>query len=247
MTIYAFGPAKSQAAFGSGLLRLLAAGLLLTALPALRAADERILPPSLPKEQRDNLLRFLKDHETPRRYVPKGAKVVDAAPPEADAEITATKDKPIKQYTVRIATHRPVPGEERVTRADVYYYRPNPTRGKPGLTVKYTVDLTTGKPVGDVEVLTRTHTPVSREEVTEAAEAVKERLPAVKALYRGRKAGAVRWEYLQMKILRKRGKFEPGDRVLRFVFRAEPREGEEPPAPIPVLVNLSRDLIQLDR
>src|SRR5205085_2777098 len=131
-----------------GPLRLAAVGLFVAVLPLLQAADERMLPRSLPKEQRANLLRFLRDHETPKRYVPKVAKIVDAPPSEADAEITATKDKPIKQYTVRIMPHRPVPGEKQPTLADVYFYRPNPAKGKPGITVKHTIDLTTGKQVG---------------------------------------------------------------------------------------------------
>lgn len=226
--------------------RLAAAGLLLALLPALRAQDERMLPASLPKEQRANLLQFLKSHEAPGRYVPKGAKIVDAPPPAADAEITATKEKPIKQYTAQITPHRPVPGEEVVTKADVYYYRPNPAKGKQGITVKYTVDLTTGKPIGEPEVMTKAHTPVSREEVSEAVAEAKAKVEAVKRLYEGRRAGAVRYEYLQMKINRKSERFEPGDRVVRFVFTADPMEGEKPPAPVRVLVNLTKDLVLLD-
>jgi hypothetical protein len=224
----------------------LAAGLLLASLAALQAADERTLPSSLSKEQRANLLQFLKGQENPTRYVPKGAKVVDVAPPKADAEITATKDKPIKQYTAQITPHRPVPGQEQVTRADVYFYRPNPEKGKQGLTVKYTVDLTTGKPVGEAEVLTRAHTALSREELAEAVAAAKEKSEAVKALYKGREAGDVRWEYLQMKINRKSEQFEPGDRVVRFVFTANPDENDKTPAPVRVRVNLTKDLVIRD-
>jgi len=187
---------------------------LFVSLSVLHAADERLVPASLPKEQRDNLLQFLKSNETPTRYVPKGAKIVDVAPPPADAEITATKDKPIKQYTVQVTPHRPVPGQEKVTKADVYYYRPNPEKGKQGITVNQTVDLTTGKQIGETEVLTKAHTPVSREELAEAVAAVKENSEAVKALYQGREADAVRYEYWQMKINKKSGQFEPGDRVV---------------------------------
>src|SRR5262249_35467345 len=99
----------------------LAVGLAFACLSALYAQDDMVLPASLTKEQKDNLLRFLKEHGTPTRYVPKGAKIVDAPPPASDVEITATKEKPIKQYTVQITPHRPVPGEEQVTKADVYY------------------------------------------------------------------------------------------------------------------------------
>jgi hypothetical protein len=226
--------------------RWLAVVLFFTVLSALQAADRRMLPASLPKDQQDNLLRFLNEHEKPARYVPKGAKIMDSPPPAADTEITATKDKPIKQYTVGITPHRPVPGEEKVTRADVYFYRPNPARGKQGITIKYTVDLTTGKPTGQTEVLTKAHSPVSREELAEAVALVKERSEAVKKLYEGRPAGAVRWEFLQMKINRKTAQFEPGDRVVRFVFRATPQDEERPPAPVSVLVNLTTDRVFAD-
>jgi hypothetical protein len=229
-------------AIGPG--RWVAVGILFTILPTLiRAQDERMVPKSFPKEQRANLLQFLKDHETPTRYIPKGAKIGDAPPPAVELKITATKDRPIKQYTVQITPHRPVPGEEKVTRADVYFYRPNPEKGRPGITVKHTVDLTTGKQVGETEVLTKAHTPISREELAEAVAAVKDKSEAVKSLYEGRDVKAVRWEYLQMKINRKSAQFEPGDRVLRFVFTANPLEGEKAPAPVRVLVNLTKDTV----
>jgi hypothetical protein len=225
--------------------RTVVGAFLLAALPAL-GADDRILPASLTKEQKDQLSKFLEDHAAPNRYVPKGAKFVDQAPPATDAEVTATKDKPIKQYTVQITPHRPVPDEERVGKADVYYYRPNPEKGKPGITVKYTVDLATGRQVGDTEVMTKAHTPVSREELAEALATVKEKSEPVKALYKGRDADAVRWEYLQMKINRKSEQFEPGDRVVRFVFTANPAEGQDAPAPVRVIVNLTKDLVIAD-
>jgi len=222
--------------------RLAAAALLLAAVPAL-AADERVVPASLSGPQRQNLLKFLKENEAPDRYVPKGARFGDAPPPAADTAITATKDRPIKQYTVQVTPHRPVPDMPEVNRADVYFYRPNPEKGKPGIAVKYTVDLSTGAPVGEPEVLTKAHTPVSREELAEAVAALKEKSPAVKALYAGRAEGAVRYEYLQMKINRKSEQFEPGDRVVRFVFTANPIDGQDPPAPVRVIVNLTKGTV----
>jgi hypothetical protein len=212
---------------------------------AARAADDKILPASLSADQKDKMLKFLKAHEAPDRYVPREAKFVDGKPPAADAEVTGTKDKPIKQYTVQITPHRVVPDQESVTKADVYYYRPNPEKGKPGLTVKYTVDLTTGEQIGETEVLTKAHTPVSREELAEAVSAVKEKSEAVKALYTGREAADVTWEYLQMKINRKSAQFEPGDRVVRFVFTATP-VGNREPTPVRVIVNLTKDTITAD-
>jgi hypothetical protein len=210
------------------------------------AQDERSLPASFSADQKANLLKFLKENGTPERYVPKDAKFADAAPPAADKDITATKDKPIRQYTVQITPHRPVPDEPVVGRADVYFYRPNPEKGKQGITVKHTIDLATGKQVGETEVLTKAHTAISREELAEAVAAAKEKSAPVKALYAGREANAVRWEYLQMKINRKTEASEPGDRVVRFVFTANATDGQDAPTPVSVLVNLTKDTVVAD-
>src|SRR5262249_10216140 len=148
--------------------------LLTVPLAGLQAQDKDVLPP-LPNDQREKLQRFLQDHSKPDRYIPADAKVVDSQPSEAEKKISATAEKPIKQYTVQIMSHRPVPGEEQPTRVDVYYYRPNPEKGKPGVTVKYTVDLTTGKQVGETEVSYKAHTPISREELAEAVALAKEK------------------------------------------------------------------------
>jgi hypothetical protein len=204
------------------------------------AADEPIVPTSLAKEQRENLVKFMKAHETPDRYIPAGAKFGDDPPTKAEEEIKATKEKPIKQYTVQVTPHRPVPGQEQVTKADVYYFRPNPEKGKHGITVKHTVDLATGEQIGETEVLTKAHTPISREELAESVAAAREDSPAVKALYEGREEKAVKWEYLQMKINRKSDQSEPGDRVIRLVFTATPGENEAAPAPVRVIVNLTK-------
>ncbi len=217
-------------------------GLLLGLVSTLHAADDKVLPASLSADQKDNLQKFLKAHETPDRYVPKEAKFGDVKPPVADAEIAATKEKPIKQYTVQITPHRAVPDQEQVTKADVYYYRPNPEKGKPGITVKHTVDLTTGKQIGETEVLTKAHTPVSREELADALASVKEKSELVNSLYKDREASDMKWEYLQMKINKKSDQFEPGDRVVRFVFTASPI-GNQEPTPVRVIVNLTKDTI----
>jgi hypothetical protein len=220
--------------------------ILFLCVSTLPAQDERTLPGSLSADQKANVLKFLQEHKTPERYIPKGAKFADTAPPAADADITATKDKPIRQYTVQITPHRPVPDQPVVGKADVYFYRPNPEKGKQGITIKHTIDLATGKQLGETEVLTKAHTAISREELNEAVAAAKEKSDAVKRLYAGREEGAVRWEYLQMKINRKSEASEPGDRVVRFVFTANPVEGQDPPTPVSVLVNLTKDTVVAD-
>jgi hypothetical protein len=220
--------------------------LMLLLGPSAFSADEKTLPASLSGEQRENLLKFLTAHETPERYVPKGAKVIDAAPLATESEIVATADKPIKQFIAQITPHRPVPGEEAVTKADVYFYRPNPIKGRQGLTVKYTVDLKTGQPIGETELLTKAHMAISREELAEAVALAKEKVPAVQSIYKDRAPSEVRWEHLQMKINRKSADYEPGDRVIRFVFMANALEGQPAPTPVRVVVNLTKDLVIQD-
>ena len=110
--------------------------------------DKDVLPPQLTKEQRENLQRFLEKHERPDRYLPPDAKVVSPQPSSVEVKDESKPGQPVKQYMVQIISHRPVPGEEQVKRVDVVYYRPNPERGKPGITVRHTVDLATGEQVG---------------------------------------------------------------------------------------------------
>src|SRR5438128_4256965 len=117
-------------------------GLTLTA--AARAqppAAPDILPPQLTKEQREHLLNFLRKHEKPDAFVPRDAKVIGPQGTGVELKAESAPAKPVKQYMVQITSHRPVPGEEQPQRVDVYYYRPNPEQGKPGITVKHTVDL----------------------------------------------------------------------------------------------------------
>src|SRR5262249_6479752 len=150
----------------------------------LRAADEKLIPPQLPKEQQANLLRFLQSHEKPDRFLPPDAKLVGTPPPNVVLKVESPPGQPVKQYTVQITSHRPVPGQEEVKQVDVYYYRPNPEKGKPGITVRHTVDVTTGNQVGPTEVLLNQHTPISREELAEAVELAREKSAATQDLYK---------------------------------------------------------------
>jgi hypothetical protein len=215
----------------------------------LRAADADMVPSNLPPEQKANLLRFLQDHEKPDRYMPAGARIVrppsDSAP-AADAPDSALPppNTTIKQYTVQIISQRPVPDQPTPQRVDVYYYRPNPEQGKPGITVKHTVDLTTGKQVGDTEVLLNHHTPLSREELADAVKLAREKSADVKQLYVGREETAVRWEYLQLMVRKKTAAVEPGDRVVRLVFTIA--DGGAAPSPVPVIVDLTKGTVVPD-
>jgi hypothetical protein len=213
-------------------------------LAGLSAADEDLLPPKLPKEQRQNLLRFLENHDKPDRFVPADAKIVTSQPENVDIKnIQSPPDKPIKQYMVQIVSHRPVPGQEPVHQVDVYYYRPNPEKGKRGITVRHTVDVATGKQVGPTEVLLNSHTPISRDELAEAVALAKEKADTVKALYDGPDKAKVHWEYLQLFISRKHEPHEPGDRVVRLVFTLPAGKDQAPTVPVPVIVNLTKGVV----
>ena len=117
--------------------RAAALGLLLALVPALGAADERALPASLSKEQKENLLKFLKENETPDRYVPKGARFPDAPPPvfrqdpsgekHPPTEVgqgcdPAARDRPValgeQQQAARLICRRQLLGRHRLVRDD---------------------------------------------------------------------------------------------------------------------------------
>jgi hypothetical protein len=215
--------------------------------PSKGAVD--LIPPGLPKEQRQNLQRFLQEHEKPDRFVPADAKLADSSPlpPRAKGDRGEAEAKPIKQYMVQIISHRPVPGQEEVKLVDVVYYRPNPEKGKPGITVKHTLDLTTGKQVGPTEVFRKRHTPISREELAEAVELARDKSPALKELYKERDKKAVHWEYLQLMINRKQEPHEPGDRVVRLVFSAPAANDQAAPEPVRVVVNLTKGVLVPDQ
>jgi hypothetical protein len=218
-------------------MRIVTTLLVTFVLPAgLWAADDDMVPSNLPADQKANLLRFLKAHEKPDKYVPPGARIVrpDSSPAADLPDVPVPPNTAIKQYTVQITPQRPVPDKPPPSRVDVYYYRPNPSGGKPGITVKHTVDLTTGEQVGDTEVLLNHHSPLAREELAEAIKLAREKVPSVAELYQGRDPSVVRWEYLQLMISKKSERFEPGDRVVRLAFNAPDA------VPVPVIVDLTK-------
>jgi hypothetical protein len=212
----------------------------------LHAEDKDGIPSQLPKEQRENLQRFLQQHEKPNRFIPADAKLVGSRPAGLDLRSETTPSQPVKQYMVQIIPHRTVPGQEEAKKVDVYYYRPNPEKGKPGIAVRHTVDLTTGQQVGPTEVLFNSHTPLSREELAEAVELAREKSSAVQELYKERDKKTVHWEYLQTLISRRHEPHEPGDRVVRLVFTASAGTGETPPPRVRVLVNLTKGIVVPD-
>ncbi|HZT81802.1 MAG TPA: hypothetical protein VFA26_16365 [Gemmataceae bacterium] len=223
-------------------LPALAAALLL-APAGFGAFDNELIPPQLPQGQREKLQNFLKEHEKPKDFLPPDARVIGSPPGGRDIGGKDKPARPVKQFLVQITPHRPVPGQEEVRRADVTYFRPNPEKGKPGIAVRYTVDLATGKQVGQTEVLLNGNTPLAREELADAVALAREKFAAVQTLYKEHDRNTIRWEYLQFTVRRKHEPHEPGDRVVSLVFTAPGRDGQAPPAPVRVVVNLTKGVV----
>lgn len=224
--------------------RVLAAAVVLgLSFQLLHAGDEDLIPKQFSQEQRDKIQQFLKDHAKPSRYVPEGAKVVDAPREGVQLPREEKAGQTVKQYLVQITPHRPVADQEQVTRADVYFYRPNPEKGKPGITIKRTLDVTTGKQIGETEVLLNGRTPLAREELGEAIELAKEKSEAVQALYKKFDKNAVHWEHLQMTINRKHEQHEPGDRAVILTFTVTVPKDQAPPEPVRVIANVTKGVV----
>jgi hypothetical protein len=202
--------------------------------------EEQLIPKQFSKEQRGRIEQFLKDHAKPDRFIPADAKLVGTAPRGGEPAAEVKPGQAIKQFLVQINAHRPVPGQEQVNRVDVYYYRPNPEKGKPGVTVKHTLDVTTGKEIGQTEVLLNGRTPLAREELAEAVELAKEKSESVQALYKQFDKSAVHWEYLQLSINRKQDTLEPGDRAVLLTFRVTVPKDQAEPTPVRAIVNVTK-------
>ena len=226
-------------------LRVAAAVVAVAFVGGLRGSDEDLIPKQFSREQRENIQRFLKDHEKPKQYVPPEAKIVGGQPGGTEKLPEVKEGQTVKQYLVQIMPHRPVPGQEEVKRVDVFYYRPNPVKGKPGVTIKHTMDVTTGKEIGTTEVLLNGNKPLAREELSEAVELAKDNSDPVKALYKQYDKDAIHWEFLQLTINKKQESLEPGDRAAMLTFTVTVPKDQTPPAPVRVIANVTKGNVTL--
>src|SRR5258708_8587162 len=112
------------------ILRIAIAVLVVMAVGYLQGSDDDLIPKQFSREQREKIQQFLNDHEKPKQYIPPDAKIVGEQPGTAEKLPEVKAGQTVKQYLVQIMPHRPVPGQEEVKRVDVFYYRPNPTKGK---------------------------------------------------------------------------------------------------------------------
>jgi hypothetical protein len=226
-------------------LRVAAAVVVVAFVGGLRGSDDDLIPKQFSREQRENIQRFLKDHEKPKQYIPPEAKIVGGQPGTTKKLPEVKEGQTVKQYLVQIMPHRSVPGQEEVKRVDVFYYRPNPVKGKPGVTIKHTMDITTGKEIGTTEVLLNGNKPLAREELSEAVELAKDNSDPVKALYKQYDKDAIHWEFLQLTINKKQESLEPGDRAVMLTFTVSVPKDQTPPAPVRVIANVTKGNVTL--
>jgi hypothetical protein len=210
---------------------------------SLLGSDDELIPKQFSREQRDRIQQFLKDHEKPKQYIPADAKIVGEQPGATEKLPEVKPGQAVRQYLVQMMPHRPVPGQEEVKRVDVFYYRPNPVKGKPGVTIKHTLDVTTGKEVGTTEVLLNGNKPLAREELAEAVDLAKDKSEPVQALYKQYDKDAIHWEFLQLTINKKQEELEPGDRAVMLTFTVTVPKDQTPPAPVRVIADVTKGLV----
>ncbi len=203
-----------------------------------RGVDERLLPAGLGDKQKANLATFLAGVKKPERFIPESAKVVGEGAVALDPNPVPGAE--VKEYLTSVVPHRPRAKDKPPDRAEVYWYRPNPKRGSPGVTVRRVVNLETGQEVGEPEVLFNYPTPLSREELAEAVRLARAKDEKVAELCRDAEEGDVEVTPLvsQVKVA---GVPEgaPGDRVanLQFLKRSTAARAS-------VFVNLTRETVR---
>lgn len=200
------------------------------------------IPDSLTPKKKQALEKFLAGLEKPRRFIPEKAKVVSlpaAAPVAIDLSPPVAGEK-VNEYLAEILPQRAADRDKGPDRVDVYWFRPNPKKGAPGVTVKRVVDLNTGKQVGDTEVLLNYAAPLTREEEAQAIRLAREKSAKVKRLYKGVKEDAVQVGALFQQISAK-GVPEgaPGDRVVTLEFRRKKSDDI-----VRVTVNLTQETLR---
>jgi hypothetical protein len=190
-------------------------------LPA--TADEMV-PESLPPAKKEALKAFLSKLERPAQFLPPGAKILGgpALPSGPEVDLRAAPAAEVKEYLAEVLPHRAADRRKGPDRADLYWFRPNPRKGTPGITVKRVVDLNTGKQVGQTEVLLHYAAPLTREEKEQAIELARAKAPAVRDLYAAAGKGGVEVVALFEQISAAGvPDGTPGDRVVNLQFRKQ--------------------------
>jgi hypothetical protein len=182
-----------------------------------RRVDERLLPSGLTDKQKTTLANFLAGLKKPDRFIPEPARVTGEGAGSLDPNPVPGAE--IKEYLTSVVPYRRAAPDKPPDRVEIYWYRPNPKRGSPGVTVRRVVNLETGDQVGEPEVLFNYATPLSREELAEAIKLARAKSDKVEELCRDAEQGDVEVSPLVAPI-KAAGVPDgtPGDRVVNLQF-----------------------------
>jgi hypothetical protein len=205
------------------------------------AAADDMIPERLPQAKKDVLRKFLSTLEKPKRFLPPRAKLVGPALPGLDLPVDAPlKGLDAKEYLAEVRPHDAADRLKGPDKVDLYWFRPNPQKGAPGLTVKRVVDLNTGKQIGDTEVRLDYAAPLTREEKAQAIGLAKKEVTQVRTLYTGAGKGDIEVVGL-FEHITAAGVPDgmPGDRVVNLQFRRK-----RSPDVISVNVNVTKGTVR---
>lgn len=217
---------------------LLGAAVVFAGDAPVRRVDERLLPTGLGEKQKATLVDFLASVKKPDRFIPASAKIIGTGALSLDPN--PVPDAEIKEYLTSIVPFRPQAKDKPPDRAELFWYRPNPKRGLPGVTIRRVVNLESGEQVGEPEVLFNYPTPLAREELVGAVKIARAKIEKLNELFRDAEAGDVEVVPLieQIKVS---GAADgaPGDRVVNLQFLKKSTA-----ARASVNVNLTRETVR---
>jgi len=209
--------------------QLLAAGALaaLIAPPgSLRGADP-VVPSYLPDAKKDVLQKYLTGRPKPDTFLPAKCKIEGGTVVQPDPKSYTE----VKEYLASVEPHKDA------GKADVYYFRPNPTKGEAGVTVRVTVDLATGKEDGDPIVLANYSAPLTKEERVAAIKLARAEVDEVKAMYAGGEMDVQVVALVNTVTTAAEGR-KLGDRVVRLQIRKKGMKDV-----LSVIVNLTQETV----
>jgi hypothetical protein len=179
--------------------------------------DEKLLPSGLTEHQKTTLSNYLAGIKKPERFIPESARVVGEGTVSVDPNPVPGAE--IKEYLTSIVPYRAQAKDKPPEKVEVYWYRPNPKRGSPGVTVRRVVDLATGKADGEPEILFNFPTPLAREELGEAVKVARAKSDKVSELCRDAEEGDIVVSPLVTLIKVAGAPYgTPGDRVVNLQF-----------------------------
>jgi hypothetical protein len=194
-------------------------GLVAMGPSPLTADDGDLIPGSLSRAKQERLRAFLDRRKKNKgAFIPEGSKFRVWANIHRAIDLPKSNVRVEKEYLAEIKLQRVKDAEKGPERADVYWYRPNPKLGVPGVTVKQAVDLNSGEG-GETEVLFGYPAPLTREEREEAIALAKEKVPGVAKLLAGQQRGVTLDVLFQTIAVPKNPNGKPGDRVVTLRVR----------------------------